>query len=147
MRRSLLARLFVLPLLLVGCRDVRVQTVTQGTTPIAGPNVLAIVRSPHDLTSLGIRSQDLHFKHEFGVVLLMGPHRATGYRQVIESIHADSTRVRIVAFEDAPVDGGESRPPFRTYTLWIVPRSVYRSGTLVEVVTPDEVPIASTVLQ
>jgi hypothetical protein len=131
-------------LLLVGCRDVRVQTVNQGTTPISGPNAVIVVRSLHELERLGIRDEGFHFNHEFGVVLLMGPHHATGYHQVIESIHASDDRVRVVAFEEEPADGGEQRPAFRTYTIWIVPNSVYRPGTRVEVVSPDGVPIAST---
>ena len=134
-------------LLLAGCRDVRVLTVTQGTTPISGPNALEIVRNARDIEALGIRSTNLHFNHEFGVALLMGPHRATHFRQVIESIKAGDNRVRIVAFEQAPPDGGEPRPPFRTYTLWIVPNSVYRPGLVVEVVSPDGVTITSTTLR
>ncbi len=133
--------------LLTGCRDVRVQTVTQGTTPIAGPTFVTVVRSERELGRLGIKDDGFHFNHEFGVALLMGPHRATGYRQVIESIHASDNRVRIVAFEEAPADGGEPRPPFRTYTLWIVPNSYFREGVRVEVVSPDGVPIASTELR
>ena len=37
----------------------------------------------------------------------MGPHRESGYVQIIESIRANADRVRIVAFERAPLDGGE----------------------------------------
>lgn len=122
-------------------------TVTQGTTPIAGPNALVIVRSAHDLEALGIRSAKLHFNHEFGVALLMGPHHATNFRQVIESIKAGYNRVRIVAFEQSPPDGGEPRPPFRTYTLWIIPNSVYRPGLVVEAVSPDGVTMTTTTLR
>lgn len=120
---------------------------TQGTTPISGPTIVTVVRSVRELAHLGIRDEGFHFNKEFGVALLMGPHRATGYRQVIESIHASDDRVRIVAFEEEPADGGEPRPPFRTYTLWIVPNSFYREGARVEVVTPDGVPLASTELR
>ncbi|MBV8725807.1 MAG: hypothetical protein JO350_10795 [Candidatus Eremiobacteraeota bacterium] len=88
----------------------------------------------------------VHFKGEFGVVLIMGPHQRTGYKQIIESIRANLQRVRIVAFEEAPADGGEPSPPYRTYTLWIVPNSVYRRGIRVEVVTPSNESIASTFL-
>jgi hypothetical protein len=55
--------------------------------------------------------------------------------------------VRIIAYERAPADGGEPSAEFRTYTLWIVPRSVYFTGSLVEVVTPSGEPVASTVLR
>ena len=113
---------------------------------MAGGNVVTVVRTAHQLEEIGIRSADLHFNHEFGVVLLMGPHRATGFHQVIESIKAGDNRIRVVAFEQEPADGGEPRPAFRTYTLWIVPNSVYRSGVHVEVVSPDGVPIATTEL-
>jgi hypothetical protein len=133
-------------LVLVGCRDVRVLTVTQGTTPLSGPNAVVVVRSARDLEQLGIRSIDLRLHHEFGVVLLMGPHRSTNFHQVIESIKASGNRIRVVAFEQSPPDGGEPRPSFRTYTLWIVPTSVYRPGLIVEVVSPDGVTIATTVL-
>jgi hypothetical protein len=54
--------------------------------------------------------------------------------------------VRVVAFEQEPADGGEPSAPYRTYTLWIVPNSVYRRGIRVEVVTPSNEPIASTYL-
>ncbi|HEY1867944.1 MAG TPA: hypothetical protein VGG70_06570, partial [Candidatus Cybelea sp.] len=84
---------------------------------------------------------------EFGAVLLMGPHDRTGYKQIVESIGANEQRVRVVAFEQAPADGGEPSPQqYRTYTLWIVPNNVYRRGIRVEVVTPSDEPIASTYL-
>ncbi len=134
-------------LLLTGCRDVRVLTVTQGTTPVTGPNTVAIVRSSRALSALGIRAKSVRFRHDFGVVLLMGPHHTTHFRQVIESINVHGNRVRIVAFEQAPADGGEPWPPFRTYTLWIVPNSDYHAGLVIDVVSPDGVPIASTMLQ
>jgi hypothetical protein len=76
----------------------------------------------------------------------MGPHQRTGYRQVIESIRANDQRVRVVAFEQAPADGGEPTQDYRTYTLWIIPNSVYRSGIHVEAVTPSDDPTAQTVL-
>ena len=76
----------------------------------------------------------------------MGPHDATGFRQLIESIRANESRVRIVAFERAPADGGEPSVPYRTYTLWIVPNSVYRAGSTIDVVTPEGEPIATTQL-
>ncbi len=71
------------------------------------------------LGKLGIQAP-VHFKGEFGVILLMGPHDRTGYKQIVESIRAND-RVRVVAFEQAPADGGEPSPAYRTYTLWIVP--------------------------
>ena len=94
---------------------------------------------------LGVHAP-VHFKGEFGVVLLMGPHQRTGYKQIVESIRANFERVRVVAFEEAPADGGEPSAPYRTYTLWIVPNSVYRRGVRVEVVTPSNESIASTYL-
>jgi hypothetical protein len=132
-------------LLLAGCREVRVQTLSVGITTVPGGNQLAVVRDPGALGRLGIKAP-VRFKGEFGVVLLMGPHQRTGYRQVIESIRASDSRVRVVAFEQSPADGGEPTPDYRTYTLWIIPNSVYRRGIRVEAVTPSDDPIAQTVL-
>ncbi len=132
-------------LLLVGCREVRVKTFAQGTTSLVGDNQVTIVRNEPDLNKYGIKAP-VHFKGEFGVILLMGPHPRTGYKQIIESIRANDERVRVVAFEQAPADGGEPSEPYRTYTLWIVPNSVYRRGVRVEVVTPSNEPIADTFL-
>ena len=133
-------------LLLAGCREVRVQTLAGGTTTQSqGGNQLLIVRDPNGLARLGIRAP-VRFKNEFIVLLLMGPHDRTGYRQIIESIRANAQRVRIVAFEQAPADGGEPAADYRTYTLWIIPNSVYRSGVHVDAVTPSDDPIAQTVL-
>ena len=57
----------------------------------------------------------------------MGPHKETGWSQIIESIRPNTDRVRIVAFERAPLDGGEPAPKeYRTYTVWLVPNLVYR---------------------
>ncbi len=134
-------------LLLVGCREVRVQTYAQGTTTLPGGNLVAVVRNNAQLESFGIRASSVRFKHEFGVVLIMGPHERTGYHQIIESIRASDERVRVIAFEEPPANGGEPSREYRTYTLWIVPNSVYRRGETVEVVTPSNDPVASTVLQ
>lgn len=142
-RLSALASLLVL---LVGCREVRVQTYAQGTTTIPGGNLVAVVRSSAQLESFGIHAS-VRFRHEFGVVLIMGPHDRTGYHQIIESIRASDERVRVVAFEEPPANGGEPSREYRTYTLWIVPNSVYRRGEDLEVVTPSNDPVASTVLQ
>ena len=140
-------RLWVLGLLvlLAGCREVRVKTYATGTTTVPGGNQIAVVRDPGALGRLGIKAP-VQFRGEFGVVLLMGPHDRTGYRQIIESIRASDQRVRVVAFEEPPADGGEPSPTYRTYTLWIVPNTVYRSGIDVDVVTPSDQPIAQTVL-
>ncbi len=132
-------------LLLGGCREIRVKTLAAGTTTVLGGNQILIVRDAVALGKLGIHAP-LHFKSEFGVVLLMGPHDRTGYKQIVESIGANLERVRVVAFEQDPADGGEPSPQYRTYTLWIVPNSVYRRGVRVEVVTPSNEPIASTYL-
>ncbi len=131
--------------LLVGCREVRVKTLAQGTTTALGANQIVVVRDPADLAKLGIRAP-VHFRGEFGVILMMGPHARTGYKQIIESIRANDQRVRVVAFEQEPADGGEPSTSYRTYTLWIVPNSVYRRGVRVEVVTPSDEPIATTYL-
>ncbi len=141
-----LAGLGVLLLLLTGCREVRVRTYAQGTAPGAGGDRIAVVRNRRELEAFGIRAP-VRFNHEFGVLLLLGPHDETGWRQAIESIRANAQRVRIVAFERAPADGGEPVEPYRTYTLWIVPNSVYRIGSLVDVVTPEGDPLASTILK
>ncbi len=132
-------------LLLVGCREVRVKTFAQVTTSLVGDNLVVIVRNEPDLNKYGIKAP-VHFKGEFGVILLMGPHARTGYKQIIESIRANDQRVRVVAFEQAPADGGEPSTPYRSYTLWIVPNSVYRQGVRVEAVTPSNEPIADTYL-
>jgi hypothetical protein len=132
-------------LTLAGCREVRVKTYAQGTTPVVGPPQVVIVRNAKELGDLGL-SAPLRFNHEFGVVLLMGPHRDSGYRQVIESIRANYERVRIVAFEKPSLDPEPTRE-YRTYTLWIVPNSIYRPGSIVDVVTPSGDPVASTTLK
>ncbi len=131
--------------LLAGCREVRVQTLRQGTTSFVGSNEIVIVRDPASLERVGIHAP-VRYRNEFGVVLLMGPHERTGYKQIIESIRANPDGVRVVAFEQAPADGGEPSDKYRTFTLWIVPNSVYRRGIHVQVVTPDNAPIASTTL-
>ena len=144
MRR--LAALGVLLLLLTGCREVRVKTLTQGTTTAEGGNQIAIVRDRRDLEAFKIKAP-VRFNHEFGVLLLMGPHTETGWYQTIESIRANAERVRIVAFERGRADGGEPAESYRTYTLWIVLNSVYRVGSIVDVVTPEGEPVASTTLR
>ena len=146
-KRSAVKRWWALAalVLLVGCREVRVQTLAQGTTTVPGGNQILVVRDPADLAKLGIHAP-VHFRGEFGVILMMGPHIRTGYKQIIESIRANDQRVRVVAFEAAPADGGEPSTGYRTYTLWIVPNSVYRRGVGVEVVTPSDQPIAATYL-
>ena len=143
MNRGLAAILVVL--ILTGCREVRVKTYAKGTTEVPGGNAVVVVRDRAGLESLGIKAP-VRFNHEFGVALLMGPHREVGWRQVIESIRANTSRVRIVAFEVAPVAGADPAPAYRTYTLWIVPILVYRRGSHIDVVTPSDEPIASTVL-
>jgi multidrug efflux pump subunit AcrA (membrane-fusion protein) len=142
---SALAGLFLGLLLLVGCREIRVRTLGTGTTTVLGGNQILIVRDETDLSKAGIHAP-VHFKSEFGVVLLMGPHDRTGYTQIVESIHAKPDRVRVVAFEQEPASGGVPSAQYRTYTLWIVPNNVYRRGVRVEVVTPSDEPIASTYL-
>ncbi len=131
--------------LLSGCRDVRVQTLKTGTTPVLGANEIVVVRDVASLERFGVRAP-VRFQNEFGVLLLMGPHDRSGYRQIIESIRAGTGRVRVVAFEVPPADGGEPVPRYRTYTLFIVPNSVYRRGVGVEVVTPSDDPVARTSL-
>ncbi len=132
-------------LALAGCREVRVKTFTQGTTTVLGGDQVAVVRSERGLRRYGLRAP-IDFRGEFGVILLMGPHTRSGFKQIIESIRATERRVRVVAFEDPPANGGEPSNPYRTYTLWIIPNTVYRPGIRVKVVTPGNDPIASTVL-
>jgi hypothetical protein len=134
-------------IVLAGCREVRVKDFKTGTTLISGTNQVLVVSDPHDVQALGIHAPEVNFKHEFGVALLMGPHRESGWRQTIESIRANEQRVRIIAYERQRADGGEPTSEYRTYTLWIVPRSVYQSGSTVEVVTPSGDPVASTTLK
>ena len=145
MRRMLAA--LVLAVALAGCREVRVNEQGTGTTPILGAREVDVVRDKRALESLGI-ARHVDFRHEFAVVLLMGPHKETGWTQIVESIKANSDRVRIVAFERAPLDGGEAAPAgYRTYTIWVVPNVVYRPRSVVEVVSPSGEPIASTILK
>ena len=96
-------------LLLAGCREVRVKTYSQGTTPAAGSNQFSIVRDAVQLERLGIKAP-VRFRGEFGVVLLMGPHTRTGYHQIIESIRASDERVRVVAFEATPAPTAANPP-------------------------------------
>jgi hypothetical protein len=140
-----LAGLAVGLIVLVGCREVRVKTLATGTTTVLGGNQILILRDESSLSKLGIHAP-VHFKGEFGVALLLGPHDRTGYKQIVESISANPERVRVVAFDQAPADAGEPSPAYRTFTLWIVPNSVYRRGVRVEVVTPSAAPIATTYL-
>ena len=145
MRRVLAALLMAV--VLAGCREVRVNQRRTGTTPVTGGREIAVVRDRRALDSLGVAVQ-VDFRHEFAVVLLMGPHKETGWTQIIESIRANSDRYRVVAFERAPLDGGEpAAKEYRTYTIWLVPNSVYRAGTRVEAVSPSGEPIASTTLR
>ncbi len=136
---------FIALFLLIGCREVRVKTYAVGTTPVLGGNQIVVVRDAQSLARLGIRGP-IRYGREFGVVLLMGPHDRTGYRQIIESIGANEDRVRIVAFEEPPDNGGEPTASYRTFTLWIIPITYYRRGIHVEVVTPDDAPVTDTTL-
>ncbi len=145
MRRVLAALLMAV--VLAGCREVRVNQVRTGTTPVAGGRDVVVVRDRRALDSLGV-GVPVNFRHEFAVVLLMGPHKETGWTQIIESIRANTDRIRVVAFERAPLDGGEPSPKeYRTYTIWIVPNAVYRAGARVEVVSPSGEAIAATTLR
>jgi hypothetical protein len=131
---------------LAGCREVRVNQVRTGTTATAGGTQVIVVRDKRSLEGLGIAAE-LNFRKEFAVILLMGPHRESGYVQIIESIRANADRVRIVAFERAPIDGGEPAAPYRTYTMWFVPNIAYRPGSHVDVVTPSGDPITATTVR
>jgi hypothetical protein len=145
MRRVLAA--LASAVLLAGCREVRVNQVRSGTTTVVGSREVVVVRDRRTLESLGV-NVPVAFRHEFAVVLLMGPHRETGWTQIVESIRANTDRVRIVAFERAALDGGEPAPrEYRTYTIWIVPNAVYRAGSHVDVVAPSGEAIASTTLR
>jgi hypothetical protein len=144
MRRLLL--LLVALVALAGCREVRVNQVRTGTTTVIGPNQVLVIRDRKGTDALGL-PYAADFRHEFAVVLLMGPHKETGYVQLIESIRANADRVQIVAFERAPLDGGEPTAPYRTYTMWLVPNIAYRPGSNVDVVTPSGESIVSTTLR
>ena len=144
MRRTVL--LLVALVALAGCREVRVNQVRSGTTPVLGPNQVVVVRDRRSLDATGVTAP-VNFSREFGVVLLMGPHHESGYTQLIESIRANADRVRVVAFERAPLDGGAPVAAYRTYTIFIVPNIAYRPGSMVDVVTPSGEPIAATILR
>ena len=137
----------VLAVALVGCREVRVNQQSSGTTPVLGTAEVVVLRDKHALDTLEIAAP-VDFRKEFAVVLLMGPHKETGWTQIVESIRANSDRVRIVAFERGPLAGGEPAPKaYRTFTIWIVPNIVYRPGARVEVVSPSGDSIAATTLR
>jgi hypothetical protein len=142
--RIFLALIFMLAL--TGCREVRVNVIQQGSTTVLGPDQLLVVRDARVLRELGIKAP-VNFTKEFGVVLLMGPHKETGWRQFKEDLRASVDRVRFVVFERRDLDGGEPAPEYRTYTLAIVPNSVYRRGSRVDAVKPSGELIASTTLK
>ena len=144
MRRVVLV--LVAMVALAGCREVRVNQVRTGTTTAAGPTQVVVVRDKHGLDILGLTAT-VNFRKEFAVILLMGPHRETGYVQITEDIRANADRIRVVAFEKAPIDGGEPSPAYRTYTMWYVPNIAYRLGSHVDVVTPSGDPITATTLR
>ncbi|BDE05116.1 hypothetical protein WPS_03920 [Vulcanimicrobium alpinum] len=145
MRRIFVA--LMMAAVLTGCREVRVNQQKSGTTPISGGREVTVVRDKRTLESLGVAAP-VDFRKEFAVLLLMGPHKETGWSQIVESIRANSDRVRIVAFERGPLDGGEPAPrEYRTFTMWIVPNAVYRPGAKVEVVSPSGETIATTTLR
>lgn len=137
----------MLAVALVGCREVRVNQERTGTTPVVGNAEVVVLRDKRTLDALQIAAP-VDFRKEFAVVLLMGPHKETGWTQIVESIAANTDRVHIVAFERGPLGGGEPAPhAYRTYTIWIVPNIAYRPGARVEVVSPSGEAIASTVLR
>ena len=84
-----------LAVVLAGCREVRVNKYQTGVTSVPGGNQVAIVRSRRDLDAFGLHAP-VRFNHEFGVILIIGPHAQIGWRQVINSIRANKKRVRIV---------------------------------------------------
>jgi hypothetical protein len=144
MRRAVLV--LVAMVALVGCREVRVNQIKTGTTTVTGPTQVVVVRDKRGLDALGIQATP-DFRKEFAVILLMGPHRETGYVQITESIRANADRERIVAFERPPIDGGEPTAPYRTFTMWYVPNIAYRPGVGVDVVTPSGDPITAATLK
>jgi hypothetical protein len=133
-------------LVLSGCRELRVQALQRGTTTVLGSGKeLVVVRDTATLDRLGIKAP-VHFRNEFAVVLLLGPHTQTGYRQIQEHLSPTLDRTHIVLFEEQPLDGGQPTRPYRTYTLWIAPNSLYRRGYPVRIVTPSNQPIMETTL-
>lgn len=103
------------------------------------------MRDTVTLDRLGIKAP-VHFRNEFAVVLLLGPHTQTGFRQIQEYLNAKLDRAHVVLFEQQPLDGGQPSRPYRTYTLWIVPNSAYRRGYPITVVTPSNQPIIEATL-
>ena len=145
MRRIL--AVLAMTVVLAGCREVRVNQVRSGTTVSVGPREIAVVRDKRSLEALAIAA-NVDFRKEFAVILLLGPHRETGWNQIVESIKAGPDRFRIVAFERAPLDGGEPAPhEYRTFTMWTVPNVVYRAGAMIEVVNPSGERLAATTLK
>src|SRR6202022_5167222 len=104
MRRPLAALLMAV--VLAGCREVRVNQRRTGTAPVAGGREVAVVRDRRALDSLGVAVQ-VDFRHEFAVVLLMGPHKETGWTHILETIRANTDRIRVVAFARSQLHGGE----------------------------------------
>jgi hypothetical protein len=96
--------------LLAGCREVRVHTLSVGTTSVLGSgNQIEVVRNARALEALGIHAP-VNFRSEFGVVLLMGPHDRTGYKQIV--VRASTCRRRRAVAELSDVhalDRTESR--------------------------------------
>ena len=131
---------------LVGCREVRVNQVVSGTTTTAGPTQILVIRDKRSLDALGIQAA-VNFRKEFAVILLMGPHKETGFEQHIEDMRANADRIRIVAFEHGAIDGGEPTAAYRTYTMWYVPNIAYQPGSHVDVVTPSGEAITATTLR
>ena len=138
--------LSLLMLALVGCREVRVNSVGSGITYSPGGAAIEVIRNQRTLDTFGIKAP-FRFSKEFGVILLMGPHKETGYTQFTESIRANIQRVRIVAFERQALEGGVPSKEYRTYTIWRVPNSAYHVGSVVDVVTPGGDLIVSTTLR
>src|SRR5260370_22407455 len=100
MRRVLAA--LALAVVLVGCREVRVNQQRSGTTPTVGPREVVVVRYHRTLDAIGVAGS-LDFGKDFAVLLLSGPRKETAFAQGVAGMRAKHERVPIVSFQSAPL--------------------------------------------
>ena len=145
-RWSALAGLALGLVLLVGCREIRVKTLAAGTTTVLGGNQIVIVRDAVALGKFGIHAP-LHYKSEFGVVLVDGPARPHGLQadRRVDSAPACSASGSSHSSRNPPT-AANLHPSIAPTRSGSFRTSVYRRGVRVEVVTPSNEPIASTYL-
>ena len=106
----------------------------------ARPLCEELERRPRDLTSLGAIVSG-------GAAMSVGTktrlHTLLPSTVLVDSGGASETGPQL---SNVSAAGGEPTSGYRTFTLWIIPNTVYRRGIHVEVVTPADAPVADTVL-